>query len=64
MKKAFQFPITRIGEPDWAAKFRQHLEARDINCTGESLAAIERAEASLELQLPPQIKYPLANSLC
>ena len=56
MKKAFQFPFTRIGEPDWAAKLRQYLAAGGISCTGERLAAIEQAEASLAAPLPPPIR--------
>ncbi len=52
MEKEFQLPITRIGEPDWITRLQRYLEANEISCTGENLATIKRAEASLELQLP------------
>lgn len=56
MNETFVPPITHIGEPDWVNKLQQYLEANDIDCTGENQAAIEQAEASLELSLPAQIR--------
>jgi hypothetical protein len=56
MNQTFVPPISHIGEPDWANKLQQYLEANDITCIGESLATIERAEATLELSLPWQLK--------
>ena len=56
MNKSFELPITQIGEFDWVNKLQNYLENNDIACTGESPATIEQAEATLELQLPTQIK--------
>jgi hypothetical protein len=61
MKSQFEFPLTSVGEPDWEAKLRQHLEGYDIACQGATPQQLAACEARLGAGLPAPIRaYYLA----
>lgn len=61
MSAAFTFPITRIGEPDWAARLQQYLAGYAIDCVGVSPEELAACEARLGTALPaPMRAYYLA----
>jgi hypothetical protein len=61
MESSFEFPLTRIGEPAWETKLRQHLASYDITCAGVTPAQMTACEAILGAALPADMRaYYLA----
>lgn len=61
MESSFKFPLTSIGEPDWEAKLRQHLQGYDIVCEGVTPPQLAACEARLGAPLPATMRaYYLA----
>jgi hypothetical protein len=61
MASSFKFPLTRIGEPAWETKLRQHLASYDISCAGVTPPQLAAYEATLGAALPADMRtYYLA----
>jgi hypothetical protein len=56
MESSFEFPLTSIGEPDWEAKLRQHLETYDVACAGATPQQVAACEARLGAALPADMR--------